>query len=122
MRARKLGYLEKSPADYDGLLNGWLVMTTLIVRKTGLSVEEVVDEKEAALAEWLLHQCLFPPRDGSQSAKCKSARNRAEAFTVLTLLPSSKDYCMKETEKLLKPILAKSAWRKPGDWTIAVST
>jgi ubiquitin C-terminal hydrolase len=28
---------------------------------------------------------------------------------------------MKETEKLLKPILAKSAWRKPGEWSIAVS-
>jgi len=73
------------------------------------------------LAEWLLHDCLFPPLDKSQSAKCKSLRNRVEAFNILNLLPTTKDFCMQEISKLFVPILSKSAWRRSGEWAITVS-
>jgi hypothetical protein len=38
MSARKLAYQEKSSADYDGLLNGLLTITSLVHRKTGMPV------------------------------------------------------------------------------------
>jgi hypothetical protein len=43
--ARKLVYQEKSSADYDGLLNGWLTLTSLVHRKTSMSIENIMKEK-----------------------------------------------------------------------------
>lgn len=119
--ARKLTYQEKSSTDFDALLGGWLTLLALVQRKTGLTIETIMKEKELSLAEWLLHGCLFPPLDKSQSAMCKSLANRAEAFNILNLLPNSKDVCMQEISKLFVPILSKSAWRRQGEWAITVS-
>lgn len=119
--ARKLAYQEKSSNDFDALLGGWLALAALVHIKTNLPLESIMKEKELSLAEWLLHDCLFPPLDKSQSAKCKSLRNRAEAFNILNLLPTTKEFCMQQITKLFTPILAKSAWRKQGEWAITVS-
>lgn len=69
-------YLEKSITDYDALLNGWMSLTRLINKQTGISVEDIVREKDGQLVQWLLHECLFPSKEKSQSAKCKSVKNR----------------------------------------------